>query len=94
MDADYGCYHSFFYETQKKRKFHVGVEVLMCSEGYKYRAKDTAGQTESEIVPLRDCPMKRNCSGELKPVVSKIETEIKKVLEGFPSRDELMTHGW
>ena len=20
--------------------------------------------------------------------------EIKKVLEGFPSRDELMTHGW
>ena len=76
----YGYYHTFTHETPSDKRFQVGVEVLLCHDGYKYRANEIATQGEPQLVPLRDCPM-RGENGEPKPVISKLEREIKKVLD-------------
>jgi len=89
----YGCYHDFFYESSNGRRFEVGVEVLMCSDGYQFRAINASVQSNPIFFPLRKCPMRKNRSGERKPVISQIEKQIKEFLEQLPTRSELLALG-
>ena len=84
--ATYGYYHDFSHEvprkhSSRKRKFIIGVEVLLCHDGYKYRANEVATQGAPELVALRDCPMRRDKSGAPKPMIRTLEREIREVLD-------------